>query len=127
MHGALSGACGMHEQAVVGGEEDTVHGRHGRRGAAPGSAAHRGMSIVLEPEPDLHPDLEVGQLVVLHRPSDLGDLEPVDVAQRPGGSADPVADRLVHTVRAAADDLGDAIDVFHAGSEPRRRQVRHLR
>src|SRR5687767_12749543 len=77
------------------------------------------MSTVLEPEPDLHADLEVGQLVVLHRPSDLGDLEPVDVAQGLGGSTDAVADRLVDAVRAAADDLGDAIDVVHAGSEPR--------
>jgi RNA polymerase sigma-70 factor (ECF subfamily) len=93
----------------------------------PGLTAYRMMSIVLEPEPDLHPYLEMGQLVVLHRPSDLGDLEPVDVAQRAGGSADPMADRLVHAVRAAADDLGDAIDMVHQGSEPRRRKVRHLR
>src|SRR5688500_15395810 len=65
--------------------------------------------LVLEAEADLHADLEVLDDPVLGLSADLGDLEPVDVAQGLAGALDAVADRLVDAVGRGADDLRDAI------------------
>jgi hypothetical protein len=62
---------------------------------------------VLEAEADLQPDLPVRDLPVLQLAPDLGDLEPVQVAQRLRRAADGVADGLVDAVGRAADDLRD--------------------
>ena len=47
-------------------------------------------SVVLEAEPDLESDLEVLDGAVLDLSADLGDLEPVDVAQRECCPLDPL-------------------------------------
>src|SRR6476469_1142332 len=73
--------------------------------------------LVLEAEADLHAHLGVLDGAVLGLPADLGDLEPVDVAQRLAGALDAVADGLVDAVGRGADDLGDAVGAFaHASS-----------
>src|SRR6478672_10005132 len=78
-------------------------------------------SLVLEAEADLEADLEVLDSAVLDLSPDLGDLEPVDVAQRLAGPLDGVADRLVDPVGRGADDLADAVGaVGHGGLRSRR-------
>src|SRR6476469_1711203 len=73
--------------------------------------------LVLEAEADLHAHLEVLDGAVLGLAANLGDLEPVDVAQRLAGALDAVADGLVDAVGRRADDLGDAVGAFaHASS-----------
>src|SRR3954469_16955985 len=67
------------------------------------------VSVVLETEPDLEPDLEVLDGAVLDLAAHLRHLEPVHVAQGEGGPLDGVADGLVDAVRRGADDLGDAV------------------
>src|SRR3954453_10849864 len=66
-------------------------------------------SFVLEPETDLHPDLEVLDVAVLDLPSDLRHLEPVDMPQGGAGTAYGVADGIVDAVGRRADDLGHAV------------------
>jgi H+/Cl- antiporter ClcA len=65
----------------------------------------------VQPEADLHRDLDVVHLVVLDVPADAGDLEPVEVAQRLGRPADRALDRVVQPDRRGPDDLGDRVDV----------------
>src|SRR4029079_11365147 len=61
-------------------------------------------------------DLEVLDLAVLDLAADLGDLEPVAVAQCRGGPFDAVVDGPFEAVRGGADDLGHAVGaVGHAG------------
>src|SRR6266542_5347003 len=69
-----------------------------------------GLGLV-EAEPDLHRDLEVADLAVLKVAADVGDLEPVEVAQGGARSGDAVAHRLVDRVRGGSHDLGDPVDV----------------
>src|SRR4051794_21699992 len=73
-------------------------------------------SFVLEPETDLHPDLEVLDVAVLDLPSDLRHLEPVDMSQGRAGAAYGVADGLVYAVGRRADDLGHAVGAVAHGS-----------
>jgi len=65
----------------------------------PWVATNAARSVVLEPEPDLQPYLEVLDLADLDLPAHLGHLEPVDVSQRRAGPANGVADGLVDPVR----------------------------
>src|SRR6476659_3268457 len=65
----------------------------------------------LEAEPALEADLEVPDLAVGDVPADLGDLEPVEVAQRPARAGHAVADRRIDAVGGRPDDLGDAVHV----------------
>src|SRR5690606_2335535 len=65
----------------------------------------------------LQPHLVVGDLPVLQVAAHLGDLEPVQSAQRLACPGDAVADRRVHALRRRAHDLGDAVGVVgHAAS-----------
>src|SRR5256886_17124130 len=68
---------------------------------------------LLQLEPDLEGHLEMADRAVGDVPADLGDLEPVQLAQRRSGPADRVADGLLDRVRRGPDDLGDAVGVVH--------------
>ena len=64
---------------------------------------------VLEPEADLEPDLEVGDLVIDDLATDLGHLEPVEVPEGLPGAVQRAADRGLDSLRRRADDLGDPV------------------
>src|SRR4051812_48434845 len=76
-------------------------------------------SVVLEAEAELEADLEVLDGVVLDLAADLGDLEPVEVAQRLRRPLDAVADGLVDALGGRPDDLGDAVDTVGHDDAPR--------
>src|SRR6188472_1445007 len=78
-------------------------------------------SFVLEPETDLHADLEVLDVAVLDLATDLGDLEPVHVPQRRARPTYGVPDGFVDAVGRRADDLGDAVSATAHGRTLRRR------
>src|SRR4051794_27302430 len=69
-------------------------------------------AVVVEPESDLDGHLPVRHLSVGEMTTDLGHLEPVDVAKRLVRAAHRVADRVVDTVGRGAHDLGDSVDVL---------------
>src|SRR3954453_8819491 len=73
----------------------------------------------LDPEADLHLHLKVGNLSVDDLAAHGRDLEPVEVADGLRGARDTVADRLVHAVRAGADDFGDAVGLVSHGLSSR--------
>src|SRR5580704_2728067 len=74
---------------------------------------------VVEPEADLHGDLEVTAPVVLDAAPHPGDLEPVQVVQGPRGAADGALDRVVDALGGGADNLTDRIHVVcHRWSFP---------
>jgi H+/Cl- antiporter ClcA len=77
------------------------------RDAAPSQLRRR----FVQPEADLHRDLDVVHLVVLDVPADAGDLEPVEVTQGQGRPADRALDRVVQPDRRGPDDLGDRVNV----------------
>ena len=62
---------------------------------------------LVEPEADLHGDLEVTEPVVLDAAAHPGDLEPVQVVQGLRSAAHRALDRVVDAVGRGADDLGD--------------------
>src|SRR5690606_37263580 len=80
---------------------------HATARPAASARGRAGCSGVLEPETDLQTDLDVRDPALGELAADLGDLEPVEVAQGLRGSADAVADGLDHALRRGADDLGD--------------------
>src|SRR5919108_6605678 len=77
----------------------------------PDGRARRSAAVLLEPEADLQPDLEVLDVAVHDVAADLGDLEPVEVAQGAARARDRVADRRVDAVRRRSDDLADGVHV----------------
>jgi hypothetical protein len=72
-----------------------------------------GSVAVVEAEADLHRHLEPHDVTLVHRAADVGDLEPVEVAQRLRRPPDAAADRGVDAVRRRPDDLGDLVRVIH--------------
>src|SRR6266540_1194339 len=54
--------------------------------------------LAQDAEPHLELDLELTHLAVLHQPPHLGDLEPIEPLQAPGGARDGVADGLLDRV-----------------------------
>src|SRR5690606_30135354 len=71
-----------------------------------GGLVERGEEVALEqPEADLELDLDLRVAVVAHEPADRRDLEPVEVAQRPRGLRERVADGLLDRVVGDPDDL----------------------
>src|SRR5215469_2541635 len=77
-------------------------------------------SGVLEPEAHLHADLEVRYLAAVELTADLGDLEPVQVPQRLGSTAQTVAHGGVDAFRRGADYLGYPVRaVGHRCLQPR--------
>src|ERR1700759_2351855 len=66
---------------------------------------------LVQAEADLQGDLEKEAAVVLDPPARVGDLEPVQVVQGPGGARDGAPDRVVDALRGRADDLADRVDV----------------
>src|SRR5689334_975627 len=74
---------------------------------------------VLHPEPDLHPDLEVGDITVDHLPANLLRFKPFDIAYGLGGLADSGTNSLVDAVGTAAHDLGQPVHVItHDPTQP---------
>src|ERR687897_395127 len=80
------------------------------------SAPVAGGSGVLEPEADLHADLEVLHGAVDELPPYLRHLEPVQVTQRFSRTCDTVADRRVDAFGGRPDDLGDPVRAIHLSS-----------
>ena len=78
-----------------------------------GSARPPRALVVVEAEPDLHGDLEPPDCAVVQRAADVGHLEPVQVAQRPAGAPDAVADGVVDALARRPDDLSDLVGVVH--------------
>src|SRR5690625_465688 len=76
--------------------------------------------LFLEAEAHLQADLEMPDLAILHVSADLGDLEPVQVAQRFVRPPDGVADRIVDALCGGADDLSDSVRVIAHASLWRR-------
>jgi hypothetical protein len=76
----------------------------------------------LHAETHLERDLVVLHLAVPHVPTDLVDLEPLDVAQRLGCARDRGFDCVAKRGLGAADELGLAVDmiVLHGGSSVQR-------
>src|SRR5947209_8085653 len=70
---------------------------------------------LLQLEPDLQAHLEVRDLPVDDVPADLGDLEPVQPAQRGGGPADGIADGVLNGLGRGPDELGHPVGVIHGG------------
>src|SRR2546423_15059270 len=68
---------------------------------------------LLQLEPDLEGHLEMADRAVGDVPADLGDLEPVQLAPRRSGPADPVADGLPARVRRGPADRGAPAGVVH--------------
>src|SRR5207249_10415410 len=64
---------------------------------------------VLHPEADLHGHLEVAHGPVDDVTTNLGDLEPVEVAQGFAGTLDAIADGLVHALARRPCQLGDLV------------------
>src|SRR5215210_1291245 len=73
------------------------------------------VTSAVEPEADLHRDLEVTDLSVRDPAADLRDLEPVEVPQGLAGSRDAVADSLLDAVGRGPHDLGDPVRVVFVG------------
>jgi hypothetical protein len=78
----------------------------------------RPLLLILEPEAELHRDLEVLDMVVDDLAADLGNLEPVEMAEGVAGSADGVLDGIVDALLGRPDDLGDAVRAIGHGSAP---------
>src|SRR3954464_2337394 len=81
----------------------------------PSAALKSGLGV-LEGEAHLEGHLVVRDLAVLDVPTDLGDLEPPDLAQGLRGALDGSLDRVVHARLGRPDDLGLPVDVVrHSG------------
>ena len=65
------------------------------RGTLTMRAGDAAVGSALQFEPDLHRHLKVAHVAVDDMAADLGDFEPVEIAQGLAGPRDPVADRLL--------------------------------
>src|SRR4051812_7735714 len=89
--------------------------RHAERAARQGRPRSPGTPSVLEAEADLQRDLVVRDAPVRDVAPHLGDLEPVEVAQRLRRLGDGPVDRLRDALRGGARDLDGLVDVVAHG------------
>src|SRR3954468_1310687 len=82
-------------------------------------------SVFLQAEAELQPHLEVVDPAVADVAADLGDLEPVEVAERPARARDRVADRGGDAVGRRPHDLADGVDVVAHARVLAEGRVRH--
>ena len=69
-------------------------------------------SRVLESESRLEHDLIMPDLAVLHMPSCLHDLNPLQISQRLTGTLDGGIDRILNAARRRADQFNDFVDMI---------------
>src|SRR3984893_7677825 len=108
---SLPSTAGSFMPPTLGGSPSAHIGRAPRPACAgdpgtPPDEIGRSAGTFVEPEADLHGDLEVAATVVLDAAPHPGDLEPVQVVQGLRGAADRALDSVVDDLGGGTDDLG---------------------
>src|SRR6185369_5600081 len=76
---------------------------------SPHSGAAQPGGSALHSEPDLHRDLKVADVAVDDVAANLGDFEPVEIAERLARPRDPVANRLLDALGRCPHHLGHLV------------------